>query len=428
MAIIKPFRGITYNCKLIKDTGSIITPPYDVIDFEEQERLHRENPYNVIRLEYGKTYPEDSETENRYTRAAESLRQWLDDKILLPEQERAIYFHEHSFQWQGQTMTRFGLMAALKLEPYDSGLVLPHELTMAGPKADRYQLFKLTRANFSPIFALFSDPDQKMESYREIVRGRAPALETSDSLGQSHRLWPVQDRNLVAGLSAYLAERPVLIADGHHRYETALHYSRNTSLNRLPGAGYVLSTLVGTADPGLLMLPAHRILYNLENRQAKLLGQTIADNFSFLDRGRPRELDREALINEIEQLGPENGGIGYLTPARAGILLPGRSPEPTDLPVTILHERLLNLVLNTDGSSSEARIEYTHEATQVFDAVLEGTAAAAFLVGTMPVDKILERARRGLIMPQKSTYFYPKLPGGLVLYHMELGGVDLNYL
>jgi len=422
LAIIKPFRGITYNSKLIKAPGSIITPPYDVINSEEQERLYRKHPYNVIRLEYGKTYPEDSDTENRYTRAERTFRQWLVNKILMPEQKRSFYFHEQAFQWHGETRTRFGFMAALKLEPYASGQVLPHELTMAGPKADRYQLLKYTRANFSPIFTIFPDAEQKMESYREIVRALPPAFVITDTLGQNHRLWAVQDRDILAGLTAYLAERPVLIADGHHRYETALHYSQKTNLNRLPGAGYILATLVGSTDPGLLMLPAHRILFNLDHDQRRQLEQTIAENFHFLDRGRPRELDREAFIAEIEQLAPESGTFGYITPTRAGLLLPGRSPEITDLPVTILHKGLLNPAMNSDGSNSQARIEYTHEISQAIETVLDQKADAAFLLGSMPVEKILKRARSGLIMPQKSTYFYPKLPGGLVIYHMRDSG------
>ena len=423
LAVIKPFRGITYNRKLIKDPGSTITPPYDVIDPEEQERLHRENPYNIIRLEYGKTYPEDNEAENRYTRAAATLQQWQQNKILLLEQEQKFYFHEHSFQWRGKTMARFGLMAALKLESYASGLVLPHELTMAGPKADRYQLFQNTRANFSPIFMLFPDSEQKMEAYREIITAREPAFEASDSSGHYHRLWPVHDPELIANLTAYLAERPVLIADGHHRYETAYHYSCKTDLDRLPGAGFVLSTLVGTGDPGLLMLPAHRILHELDKRQDKKLQQIIGDHFFFLDRGRPRELDRETFIAELDQLAPKSGATGCITHTRAGLLIPKRKPETTDLPVTILHENLFDPVMATGNNKTQAKIDYTHEASQAFDAVLDGTADMAFLIGPMPVDKILERARKGLLMPQKSTYFYPKLPGGLVIYHMELSGI-----
>lgn len=426
MAVIKPFRGISYNRRLVKDPGTIITPPYDVIGPEQQEELYRKNPCNVIRLEYGKTYPQDSSTENRYTRAAATLRQWLDQGILQPDQARSYYFHEQSFQWQGQTLNRFGFFAALKLEPYSSGLVLPHELTMAGPKEDRYQLLKHTRANFSPIFVLFPDPERRLETYREIILSSPPAFEATDSLGQSHRLWAVSDPELTAGITAYLAERPVLIADGHHRYETAFHYGRKTNLNRLPGAGYVLSALIGTDDPGLLMLPAHRLVFNLGKSQHDQIERLINQEFQFLDRGQTGELDRKAFLTELDRLARESFALGYITPTRAGILVPTRTPGDTDLPITILHERLLNQALA--GYSSSRHLGYTHDNSEAIDTVRDGKAEAAFLIGSLPVGGILERARRGLLMPQKSTYFYPKLPGGLILYHMELGRVDLPVL
>jgi len=427
LAVIKPFKGITYNRELVADPGSLITPPYDVIDPDEQEKLHRHNPYNVIRLEYGKTDPQDTETENRYTRAKAVLRQWLESGVLRPERDHNLYVHEQSFQWQGTTLSRFGIMAALKLEPYSSGLVLPHEQTMAGPKEDRFQLLKHTGANFSPIFGLFPDPEPFMDSFREQVVSQPPAFETTDSSGQNHRLWLVNDRKLIAGFTACLAGRPVLIADGHHRYETALHYSRKSNLNRLPGAGYVLVTLVGASDSGLLMLPAHRLVSGLAKEQYKLIERLIEENYNFLDRGRPQELNRAAFREELDRLGPESGALGYIAPSGAALLVPRRKPAAGDLPVTVLHERLLDPALAAGANRNLNRLNYTHDASRALESVMRGEAEKAFIIGSMPVDKILERASRGMLMPQKSTYFYPKLPGGLVIYHTALGGVELDY-
>lgn len=435
MTVIKPFRGITYNRELIKDLGQVITPPYDVIGPGKQEQLYCKNPYNVIRLEYGKTYPQDTRTDNRYSRAAETLNSWLEQGVLRPDPGKNYYFHEHSFHWQDQTLTRFGFMAALKLEPYGSGAILPHEQTMSGPKEDRLRLLERTRANFSPIFTFFSDPERRMDSYREMIKIRPPAIAASNGTGQSHRIWPVNNRELIADLTAYLAERSVLIADGHHRYETALQYSREVNLNLLPGAGYVLATLVGASDSGLLMLPAHRLVYNLENEQVDFMERMIKENFSFLERGRLEDLDQETFLAELNRLAPESGAIGYVTSAGAGLLLPARKLENTDLPVTVLHERLLDPVLAAGNREQEetsldleedhpAGLDFTPDYTKVFEDVAGGKAQAAFLIGFMPVDKVLERARSGMLMPQKSTYFYPKLPGGLVIYHAEKSDVD----
>lgn len=435
MAVIKPFKGISYNQAEIKDLGSIITPPYDVISPEEQQQLYTKNPYNIIRLEYGKSSAEDNALDNRYTRAAETFQQWLNKKILRPDRARNYYFHEQTFQRQGQTMTRTGIMAALKLEPYSSGLVLPHELTMAGPKEDRFKLLEHSGANFSPIFILFPDPEQQVKTYRKQILNRRPAFEARDSSGQAHRIWPLDDPNLQAGLTAFMAARPVLIADGHHRYETALRYSQKTNLNRLPGAGYILATLVGSGDPGLLLLPAHRLVYGLQRKESELINRRIEREFNYLDRGRPENLDREAFIKELDRLGSESGGFGYITAFRAGLLVPKRKPGRVDLPVTILHDRLLKPPLDLEkpgfrppNGDNPDLLGFTADFSQALGAVLDKKAEAAFIIGFMSVSKVLERARNGRLMPRKSTYFYPKLPGGLILYHMKTGGVDLPHL
>lgn len=435
MAVIKPFKGINYNRALIKDLGSIITPPYDVISPEDQERLHTQNPYNFIRLEFGKTCADDSPVMNRYTRAAETFRQWRNKNILRSDRARNYYFHEQLFQWQGQTMTRLGIMAALKLEPYSSGLVLPHELTMAGPKEDRLKLLEHCRANFSPILVLFPDPEQRLQTYREDVLNRRPDFEARDGSGQGHRIWLLDDRKLQAGLTAFMAGRPVLIADGHHRYETALQYSQKTNLNRLPGAGYILATLVETSDPGLLLLPTHRLLHGMPGEKSALVGRRIEKEFNYLDRGRPENLDREAFLKELNRLGSESGGFGYITASGAGLLVPKRKPGQVDLPVTILHDRLLGppLVPGKPGSQppngdNPDPLAFTADFSQALEAVLDKKVEAAFIIGFMPVARVLDRARNEMLMPRKSTYYYPKLPGGLIIYHMEAGEVDLQHL
>ncbi len=434
MPHIMPFKGIRYNLDLISAPGSVITPPYDVISPEDQDMLYNQNPYNIIRLEYGKSFSEDSSEDNRYTRTAKAFNNWLDQGILQVDKDSFYYCHEQTFKWQDQIFQRLGILAALKLEPYSSGVVLPHEKTMAGPKEDRFKLLKHTGANFSPIMTLFPDQEQLMAACREKVCVKEPVLDAYDYSGNRHRLWPVDDRDLSVKLTACLKDRPALIADGHHRYETALHYSQKVNLNRLPGAGYILTTLIAAEDPGLLMLPAHRLVSTQNTAQETWLKTLIEKEFTFISRGLPGELKTQAFNQELESLAAKKRAIGFITEGRAGFLIPQRNIASTDLPLTILHERLLEPVLTAEknnddhpqAGSSQQKIQltFTPDLAEAITAVLERKADNAFIIAPMPVAKVLERSRKGLIMPRKSTYFYPKLPVGLVLYHCELSQGD----
>lgn len=222
MAVIRPFKALRYNLGLIGDLGKVITPPYDVIDADEQERLHQKSHYNIVRLEYGKTYPGDNYSDNRYTRAADTLQKWLEKKILIPDRLSAYYIYEQSYTYKQKKYRRRGIMAALKLEPYGEKVILPHELTMSGPKKDRLELLRRIQANVSPIFTLFPDPEDRMEELIAEAIKTGPICEAVEESGQSHRLWAFSDPNGQDIPGACLAGQPLLIADGHHRYETAL--------------------------------------------------------------------------------------------------------------------------------------------------------------------------------------------------------------
>lgn len=430
MPHIMPFKGIRYNMALISAPGSVITPPYDVISPEDQDMLYNQNPYNVIRLEYGKSFSEDSSEDNRYSRTTKAFNDWLDQGILQVDKDSFYYCHEQTFKWRGEIFQRFGILAALKLEPYCSGLVLPHEKTMAGPKEDRFKLLKQTGANFSPIMAIFPDQEYLMATCREQVCFKEPVVDAYDYSGHRHRLWPVDDRDLTVKLTACLKDRPALIADGHHRYETALHYSKTVNLDRLPGAGYILTTLIAAEDPGLLMLPTHRLVSTQNAAQKTRLEALIEKEFTFINRGLPEELKTQTFNQELEPLAAKNRAIGFITEGRAGFLIPQRKIASTDLPLTILHERLLEPALAVENKNDEhpqagssqqkIQLTFTPDIAEALTAVLERKADKAFIIAPMPVAKVLERARMNLIMPRKSTYFYPKLPVGLVLYHCEL--------
>jgi uncharacterized protein (DUF1015 family) len=422
MAEIRPFKGIRYNQSLVAELGAVITPPYDVIDSEEQERLHQRSPFNIIRLEYGKTYPDDDENNNRYTRAASTLQQWLDNQTVKADTEDSFYLYEQSFFYNSITYRRHGIIAALKLEPYSSRIVLPHELTMAGPKADRLKLLKKSLTNISPIFTLFPDPQNRMEYFFSRFTGQIPLIEAAEPSGQTHRLWAMTDPDLQAELSAYLEPQPLLIADGHHRYETALAFSGLPTQKGLPGRNHILSVLVSMKDPDLLMLPTHRLLNGLSGIQKNLLTRHIDENFTSVDLGEAKLIDYDHYTTELKALGSDKKCFGYLTTDQACLLVPKAEISGDPLPVSLLHDILLKPVLQTEEGSEAVKgtLGFSHDFASTLDAVFSGAADAAFILDTIPVDEVLERARQGMIMPQKSTYFYPKLPGGLVLRHMEL--------
>lgn len=420
MAAIKPFKGIRYNQSAVKDLGKVITPPYDVIDSAEQERLHLKNPYNIIRLEYGKSYPGDNQSENRYTRAAATFRQWLEESVLQADPENSFYLYEQSYNWNGKSLRRRGVIAALKLVPYKEKVVLRHELTMAGPKADRMELLRALRTNVSPIFTLFPDPEKRLDVLFSTVDYNSPAAVAHEESGQTHRLWSLTDPGLHASLVEYLAPQPLLIADGHHRYETALSY--HLDRQNEPESGYVLTIMVSMQDPGLLVLPTHRLLSGLTPGQKQAMSEIIEQGFEVIGQGNPAELDRADYLDRLYAVSREKGGFGLITAERACLLIPKVPTGEDMLPVALLHDNILKPLLAPEDSSDADKkmLSYPHDLDSAVDAVVAGSSDAAFILEPVAVDKVLEHARQGKVMPQKSTFFYPKLPSGLVLYSMDL--------
>jgi uncharacterized protein (DUF1015 family) len=425
MAAIKPFKAIRYNPSLISDPGAVITPPYDVISAEEQNRLHQKSPYNIIRLEYGKTYPADNDNNNRYTRASDTLNKWLSAGVLKADDEPLYYLYEQSYTYDSITYKRRGIVAALGLEPYQSKVVLPHELTMTEPKKDRLQLLSSSRANISPIFTLFPDPEKRMAAFFARIDNDKPLLEAIEDSGQSHRLWEISDTALQADFTAYMADQPLLIADGHHRYETALKYYQDTLNTKViipPGAANILTVMVSINDSGLLMLPTHRLLSGLNSEDISALHQVIKDQFTVIDFGDPLQLDSQEYWQELVQQSHTKNGFGFITKENASLLIPKDFAIVDALPVSLLHDRILKPVLSTEAGTEAIKntLGFSHDFSSSLDSVLSGNADAAFILHTIPIDAVFNRASRGIIMPQKSTYFYPKLPSGIVLHHMEL--------
>jgi uncharacterized protein (DUF1015 family) len=431
MPEVRPFRGVRYDVAQVGALSNVVAPPYDVIDPALQERLYQDSPHNIIRLELNRAEPGDSETENRYTRAAGYLHKWLREGVLRADEHPAFYLYEQTYEVEGQIHTRKGFFARVRLEPFGAGKIFPHEQTLAGPKADRLSLYQATGFNLSPIFGLYPDTNHEvLRSVESGLRDRTP-LEATDHLGVVNRLWIVTDQHAQTAVQGVMASRPIFIADGHHRYETGLKY-RDTlaSAGKIQGpddpANFCLMMLVGMSDPGLLILPTHRLVSGFPGLTAEALSERLASEFELTPTG-PGEAGSRAAWSAIEQGGEQEvlafgtvaDGLWTLARLRSDQtmdrLAPGQSPDWRSLGVSILHVLALGHLLSTAGSETGLKCRYVHQLGEVLDEVKARGCDLACLVPPARMEHV-EAIASGLeTMPPKSTYFYPKLLSGLVL-------------
>jgi uncharacterized protein (DUF1015 family) len=428
MAEVHPFRGVRYNLARVGALADVVAPPYDVIDAALQDRLYEVSPYNVIRLEYNREEPGDAPGQDRYARASTFLRDWLRTEVLQAEDHPVLYLYEQTYEVEGQSHTRRGFLGRVRLEPFGSGRIYPHEQTLSGPKADRLALYEATGYNLSPIFGLYPDPDQRVIEAVEAARKDRTPLEAVDHLGVVNRLWPITDQvahTLVQGL---MADRPVFIADGHHRYETGLRYRDELAQRgELAGpddpANFCLMMLVGMSDPGLLILPTHRLVSGFPGLTSDRLAELLTPEFDVAFEGEGPEGARKAW-NEIELWGDQDMlGFGtvadnhWLTArlrsdATMDRLASDHGVEWRSLGVSLLHVLVLDHLMKEVGSAS---CRYVHLLSEVLEAVDHKRCDLACLVPPAGMDHVEAIASNLEKMPPKSTYFYPKLLTGLVL-------------
>ena len=431
MADFRPFRGLRYR-PAAGDMASALAPPYDVIDSEAQGALHEGNAYNVIRLELGEQRPGDGANENRYTRAAATMAEWTSAGVLATDDEPAFYVYVHEFEHEGGRRRRASLLGRLRLEPWEAGVMRPHEETMPAPKADRLELLRALRTQVSALFALYRDPEGTVT--QRLDTG-TPLLDVVTPDGQRHVLSAIGDGDSVAAISTALAEQPLYMLDGHHRYETALAYreERRAEAKSWTGdeaANFVMVALTPVEDPGLVLLPTHRLV-----RPPRLAGDLIErlDRFFQVDDTTPKSYDGTALLRLMARLsaagdsGTAFGALGleesrlHLMTLRdapaAEALMPAGSKVWRSLDVNVLQYAVLReaLGLRDDGYD----IEYTEDVERAFREVESGRWPLAFLLNATRVEEILDVADAEELMPAKSTYFYPKLATGLVLNPLE---------
>lgn len=442
MPIIIPFRGILYNPDKAPDLKAVITPPYDVISETEQQEYYKMHPQNIIRLVLGKIHPEDTGHDNRYTRAARFFRSWLDKGMLIQDKEPAFYVTEIDYRLDGEIRTRFGFIALVGLERFEKGTILPHEQTFSATRADRLKLMEACRGNFCPIFSLFSDPgNESLGSLRTAVEKLRPDIDFEDLNGQRHRLWRVRSQQVHREIGQRLADRPLYIADGHHRYETALKY-RNLIMSRQPAldsghpCNFVMMYLCSMHDAGLAIRPAHRVLCDVDKAVTEAFVDRVRAYFDIetlgFDSLNRKQIEEEFLARVRAGADSSTTGVAlrdcksfYVLHLKDGVMdrLFGREiPGPLrKLDVTVVTRLLLQEGLDLNGAAldDEQRVMYTSRADKALNAVHSGKCVISIILNATRLDQIQEVSDAGLIMPRKSTYFYPKVMTGLVINRID---------
>jgi uncharacterized protein (DUF1015 family) len=434
MPRVSPFAGLRYAAQAT-DLPKLISPPYDVIDADEQAELVALSPHNAIHLELPADAP--GKPGSRYRLAAEHLAQWRRNQILVADPRPAYYLSETQFSYAGQTLRRRDLLAALDVEPWSSGAVLPHEHTMSGPKADRLELLRATHLNSSPIWVLHRDPLPALDEAWSAAETR-PATVEFTWRDEQHRVWMVDEAaTLEAIQQAFSSGGPLYIADGHHRYETSLAFKAEAGAT-VPGAGATLATVTWAEDPGLLALPTHRLMHDLdpsltlEEAETRWSDAVHAEYYPVWEGAPAEQID--ALMQQLASSGraaPSIGlyGLGQLDllgvlelrgrKAPEGALPAERSDAWKSLDVSLLHSLLVDPLVAETGRPREDTLSYVRDPQAAVRAVREGRASAAFFLNPTPVTGVLAVADAHDRMPEKSTYFHPKPPAGLLMRDLD---------
>ena len=447
MALVYPFRAYRYNPE-IAPFEKLLTQPYDKISPAMQEKYYASDPHNLIAIEKGRIQPDDFPQNNVYTRAAATLNGWIRNRAVVQDAVPSFYAYTQEFTVPGTTekRTRRGFIGAGKLEEYSAGVIFRHEHTLSGPKADRLELLRHTKAHTGQLFMLYSDAERTIDWILEKVEKSAnPATRVTDEYGVIHRLWPVSDVGQIESIQQAMAEQKLVIADGHHRYETSLNY-RNESRTRagksVPDAPYECSmmTFVNAKSDGLTILPTHRVVANLRDFSWSEVRRYLepwfaTEVFGFKDEKERQEAQKKFLTRLVESKSHRAIGVYpkddsgaqafYLLTLRpeADIaqILPSASPLQRDLDVVLLHQGILEpaLGITAHAVASEANLSYEREGQAALDVVEHGPAQIAFLLNAVDVDLVMTVATAGEVMPQKSTDFFPKLLSGIAMYRVE---------
>jgi uncharacterized protein (DUF1015 family) len=414
MAKIYPFRSLRYSQDKIP-IEKVVTQPYDKISEEMRERYYASHPNNIVRLVYGKNFPTDSAADNVYTRAAAFLKEWRANGVLEQIAQPAffVYFQRFTVPGTDETRLRKGFVGLGRLEDYANKVIYPHERTLSGPKRDRLELLRHTRTQFEQIFMLYEDPARRTEALMDEVASAPPDVDLTDEYDVEHKMWVVTAQDRIEFLQHQMAEKKLIIADGHHRYETALAY--RDEMRGENGSDRIPMTFFNMNSPGLTVLPTHRVLANVQGFDARALLDRAA---AFFDQGSRADGITIGVCTHGE-LTLTN--LRLKSSVDLAALMPDLSDKQRTLDVVLLHRLLLEkcLGINEDAVKKESHITYLRDRDAAINAVREAKAQAVFLLSPTRLDQIRDIAYEGNVLPQKSTDFYPKVLSGLTMYTME---------
>jgi uncharacterized protein (DUF1015 family) len=451
MAEVIPFRGWRYDLERVADAALVMAPPYDVITEAEREAFIAQHPHNIVRLDLGLDPLDGPPTQSRYELAAADLAQWRAEGVLVRDPEPTFYVYEQEYvpptpqpADAACPLRRRGIVALVRLAEYEEGEVLPHEGTLAAPKADRRKLMEATQCGLSQVFAIYSDPDSVLTAQTRELCATAPLLEVEDQDGVVHRMWLLSDPARCAALTEMFATRPVVIADGHHRYETALAY-RNDMRAKCgddPAASYqFVSMFLCNADEGqLTILPSHRLIRELPLEAEAKLWRSVMDVFeterlaidSSSDDARAEGIHR--LLAKMAESPCSEHTFGLYAGGNYALLLHLRDAERAlehgvdalppvvrDLDVALLHKLLIEglMGLSGDMAATGVNVLFCRDGHKAANRVARGGAAVVLYVNTTRVEQVIAVATGGQRMPQKGTYFYPKVLAGIVFHDLR---------
>jgi uncharacterized protein (DUF1015 family) len=445
MAQVFPFQAFRFNPQ-VAPFDRVLTQPYDKISPERQAEYYAMHPQNLIVVEKGRALPSDSTQDNVYTRAYAKVEEWIRDHIVLQDAAPAFYAYAQEFTVPGSSekRTRRGFIGAGKLEEYSAGVIFRHEHTLSGPKADRLELLRHTLMHTGQLFMLYSDPQKRLDTVlAEAESSAAPATELTDEYGVIHRLWAISDPQRVQTIQQAMADQKLVIADGHHRYETALNYRnerRAAATSSDPNAAYerAMMTFVNTHSEGLVILATHRVVANVHDFSWSAIRRYLepwfsSEAFPFTNdseksQAREKFLARLAATAKQRSIGAyplaEGQRAFYLFQMRPGALLdqllPGVPALQRELDVVLLHDGILEpaLGITLQAATKEMNLTYEREASAAIAAVDSGRAQVSFFLNPVDVEKVMQIATANEVMPQKSTDFYPKLLSGIAMYRV----------
>lgn len=436
MAVVIPFKGFRYNMEKIGDLSLVTSPPYDIVSLADQERYYSRSEYNIIRIELGKSYSNDDESENRYTRARAYLNEWIEKGILVQEKLPALYIYDQEFSIIGcKAKRRRGLIGLVKLAEFSEKVVLPHENTLSKAKTDRFNLMAATNANISPIFSLYNGGNQLaslLENYTETTQ---PQIRYVTDEGIIETLWVVTEKNIISQICQFFLDKQLFIADGHHRYETALNYRNNLRVENPEHTGeelynYVMMSLVDMDDPGLVIFPTHRVIRGMKSFNSEFFLKSVEEyfdvrKFEFKQEDVSAQItsslrcrDGSKVFGYYDGLGPWYYTLTLRDDLAMKEALPDKSTAYRNLDVAVLHSLIFERYfgIGAENLANQTNVTYTRDIKEAIDWVRSKEYQCAFFLNPTRVEQVKEVSIANEKMPQKSTYFYPKLTTGLVIH------------